>query len=65
MAWPGQTAIALEAFATIGGIPAAKNTGNVKNVPPPATALLTPAAMPAKKSKTKIEGSGMSIRLIA
>ncbi|GHA70820.1 hypothetical protein GCM10009007_09590 [Formosimonas limnophila] len=57
--WPGQTASAFEALAKTGGSPAAKKTGNVKNVPPPATALQTPAMKPVSMSKSSVAVSGM------
>jgi hypothetical protein len=37
----------LVAFAITGGVPHIKSTGNVKSVPPPATAFTAPAVHPA------------------
>ena len=44
---PGQRATVLVTFAVIGGTPSASNVGNVINVPPPAMALMAPAATAA------------------
>src|SRR5881296_4177187 len=40
---PGKTATVLVALATIEGTPVNTRAGNVRNEPPPATALITPA----------------------
>jgi hypothetical protein len=39
---PGRSATVLVAFATSGDNPAAMSDGNVRSVPPPATAFITP-----------------------
>lgn len=57
---PGNTDIALVAFAVMGGSPAAIRAENVKIVPPPARALTVPAAKPAPRSKMSVEKSKMS-----
>src|SRR5438093_5653321 len=40
---PGKSATVLVALATIEGTPLKTSAGNVRNEPPPATALITPA----------------------
>jgi hypothetical protein len=56
---PGNTDIALVAFAVMGGSPAAIRAEKVKIVPPPARALTVPAAKPAPRSKMSVEKSKM------
>jgi hypothetical protein len=40
---PGQSATVLVALATRGDMPRPMSTGNVRSVPPPAMAFITPA----------------------
>jgi len=40
----------LEVFAKTGGTPAAISTGKLTNEPPPASAFIAPATVPAKKT---------------
>jgi hypothetical protein len=44
---PATSASVLVALAITGGVPNNSNTGNVINVPPPATALTAPPAIAA------------------
>ena len=44
--------VVLVALAIIGEVPKNNNTGNVSRVPPPATALIAPAAAPANINET-------------
>src|SRR5262245_57198442 len=46
---PGQSAVALVALAEIGGTPASSRAGKEIKLPPPATELIAPAAMAARK----------------
>jgi len=47
---PGQRAVVFVALAMISGSPKPTSDGNDMRVPPPATALIDPAIIPAKKS---------------
>src|SRR5678816_1092769 len=49
---PGTSAIVLVAFAGTAGTPAAIKAGNVRNVPPPATAFSDPAPNAAATIRT-------------
>ena len=48
--FPGVKATVFEAFATIGGSPAASSAGNVIRDAPPTIAVTTPPVIPAPKS---------------
>src|SRR5699024_11585619 len=49
---PGASPMLLETVAVTGGWPNARSTGKVKSVPEPATALIPPAANPARRMAT-------------
>src|ERR1700688_2071490 len=48
---PGMSATVLEALAMIDGTPVNTSAGKVRNIPPPATELINPAASAAMMSK--------------
>src|SRR5437879_5611973 len=48
---PGNSATVLVAFATMEGTPVNTSAGNVRNEPPPATALISPAPRTAATRK--------------
>ena len=47
---PGTSAVVLEALATIDGTPVKTSAGKVRNIPPPATELISPAPSAAMMS---------------
>jgi hypothetical protein len=50
----------LVAFALIGSTPVKMSVGNVKKVPPPATALSEPAMIATAKRRSALSGSSMT-----
>jgi hypothetical protein len=52
---PGTSATVLVTLATTGEIPSARSTGKLTSVPPPAIALIKPAAIAAKKMSISLK----------
>src|SRR5258706_9524737 len=60
----GQSATVFVALATMEPTPAKSSAGNVKNVPPPATAFCAPAAMAASARRTSVASGSMSVEVL-